>query len=251
MPRCLIALGGNLGASESMFEAAMHTLEQPAISLIRISRVFRTRPVGASAGNEFLNAAATIECGLEPNELLSALHEVELDFGRTRTQHWGPRTLDLDLLLFDQHVLDRPDIVVPHPAMWYRRFVLDPAADVAPEMMHPILMQTVSELQRALRTRPIRLRVFPGDGRSSQLLDLKRILHRLAVNAGDVEWVLSNDSSRDPVGFFAGVVIFGRSSEMPHRTQPENADSRLVTIHADTDDSAVDQLTQLSAAILG
>ena len=176
---------------------------------------------------------------------------MELDFGRTRTVHWGPRTLDLDLLLFEQLVMDRPELVVPHPAMWYRRFVLDPAAEIAAEMVHPILKQSVSELQRALATRPIRLRVFSGDRRSAELMDLNRILHRLQAKEGAVEWVLCKDASPDVDGYFASVAVYGYPSELPQRTQPANAGPGLILIYAGTDDSAVDQLTQLAAAILG
>ena len=251
MPRCLIALGGNLGASERLFEAALKTLERPAVRPIRMSRVIRTRPVGSQAGEEFLNAAATLECTLEPAELLSALHEVELKFGRLRMQHWGPRTLDLDLLLFGQRVIDLPDLVVPHPAIWYRRFVLDPAADVAADMMHPILKQTVGELQRALYEQPIRLIVAPGDRQTSELLDLRQIVLQLATAVGQAEWILSDDNSPHLEGCFAGVVVCSSSAGLPRRSQPANADSRLITIQAATGESAIEQLTQLSAAILG
>lgn len=251
MPRCLIGLGGNLGTSQTLFEAALRKLERSAIRLVRMSQVIRTRPVGANAGEEFLNAAATLDCRLKPDKFLSALHEVESDFGRTRSLYWGPRSLDLDLLLFDQQVHDRPDLVIPHPAMWYRRFVLDPAVEIADEMIHPILKQTVSELQRELQKRPIRLFVFPGDGHVAEILDLNQILHSVAAAVEDVEWILSDDPSRNLDGSFAGVMVYGPTAVSTRRLQPTNSDLRQLTIHAGTDDSAIDQLTQLSAAILG
>jgi 2-amino-4-hydroxy-6-hydroxymethyldihydropteridine diphosphokinase len=251
MARCLIALGGNLNASEALFEAALNELERPGITPVQLSKILTTRPVGASAGNEFLNAAATLDCTLPASKLLAAMHEVESHFGRTRTLHWGPRTLDLDLLLFDDQMIDQPDLVIPHPAMWYRRFVLDPAVQVATDMVHPILMQTISELHRKLQSRPIRLVVCPGEMQPSELPDLQQILNRLAVAIPEIEWVLSKDSSSDPESCFSRVVVYRRSPTVPQRTQPANADSRLINLFAATEESAIDQLTQLSSAILG
>jgi 2-amino-4-hydroxy-6-hydroxymethyldihydropteridine diphosphokinase len=163
MTRCLIALGGNIGVSEAVFEAAMSQLQRPGIDLIRVAKTLKTRPVGASAGEEFLNTAATLETSLDPQELLSALHEVENAFGRTRTIHWGPRTLDLDLCLFGDEIIDSNLLVIPHPAMWYRRFVIDPALDVAAEMQHPLLRQSIRELHRELHQCPLKIAISDSE----------------------------------------------------------------------------------------
>jgi len=251
MARCLIALGGNLNASEALFDAALSKLERSAIRVVQLSNVLRTQPVGSSAGDTFLNAAATLDCTLLPSELLAVMHEVEDHFGRTRTLHWGPRTLDLDLLLFDEQVIDQPDLVIPHPAMWYRRFVLDPAVQVAADMMHPILKQTISELHRKLQTRPIRLAVNLGELPASEILNLQQILNHLAAAIPEIEWTLTEDSSSDPDPCFSRVVIHGRSRHESDQTQPANAESRLINLFAASDDSAIDQLRQLSTAILG
>ena len=100
----------------------------------------RDRPIGGPAGQEpFLNAAALLETSLPPAELLARLQRIELHLGRTRETRWAARTLDLDLLLYDNLVLNTPYLTLPHPRMAFRRFVLEPAAEVAPEMAHPRL----------------------------------------------------------------------------------------------------------------
>lgn len=93
MTQCLIALGGNINASQAVFLEAMRRLERPEIVVKQLSRPFVTRPVGSAAGQEYVNAAAVLECSLESVTLLNTLHEVEDSFGRERTVHWGPRTL--------------------------------------------------------------------------------------------------------------------------------------------------------------
>ena len=92
MTQCLIALGGNINASQAVFLEAMRRLERPEIVVKQLSRPFVTRPVGSAAGQEYVNAAAVLECSLESVTLLNTLHEVEDSFGRERTVHWGPRT---------------------------------------------------------------------------------------------------------------------------------------------------------------
>src|SRR5262245_21273994 len=125
MPHCLIALGGNLGAVERSFEGALQRLaDAPRCALVAASRLHRTAAVGTDAGPEFLNAAAEVATELAPLELLDLLQSIERDFGRIRGTHWGPRTLDLDLLFYGSEIIDLPRLVVPHPAVWHRRFVL-------------------------------------------------------------------------------------------------------------------------------
>ncbi len=257
MVRCLIAIGGNLGASESLFEAALSRLRRPGIEPARLSRILSTRPVGAEAGDEFLNAAATLDCTVSPDALLSALHEVESQFGRTRTIHWGPRTIDLDLILFGDQIIDEARLVVPHPAMWYRRFVLDPAADVASDLVHPIQKRTIGELQGRLHQKPVRLSVrwvkrsFRGEA------GLKCLPETVTSMNDQIEWTMINDghlaqnAEIDGDHFFANVVIEGTSSKPQQRTQPSNAPFRRITLYGDTQGLIADQLVQLSAAILG
>ncbi len=157
--RSLIALGGNLGVTADTFGNACKALSEQGVQVMRLSSVVRTAAVGVHAGAEFLNAAAIVESSFEAPQLLEVLHAVEKQFGRERLIHWGPRTIDLDLLLFEQTVIEKPEIVVPHPAMWYRRFVLQPAAEIAGELNHPVLKQTVQELWARIQVRPLTFRI--------------------------------------------------------------------------------------------
>jgi 2-amino-4-hydroxy-6-hydroxymethyldihydropteridine diphosphokinase len=154
MPRCLIALGSNLGERQELLRRALGLLERHcAIQLLSTSRWRETSPIGGSPGQEpFLNAAAALETSLAPESLLHVLLEVERQLGRNRRIRWGPRSIDLDLLLYDAVVRRGPDLTLPHPRMAWRRFVLEPAADVAPDMVHPTSGWTVGQLWAHLQT---------------------------------------------------------------------------------------------------
>ncbi|MEX0701577.1 MAG: 2-amino-4-hydroxy-6-hydroxymethyldihydropteridine diphosphokinase [Planctomycetales bacterium] len=176
MVRCHIALGGNLGPVVEAFERALARLaEQPRIAVVRRSAIYRTRAVGDAAEGAFRNAAAELETDLPPLELLDALQAVEREFGRTRGTRWGDRPLDLDLIFYGDALLDEPRLTVPHPACWYRRFVLDPLCEIAPEAAHPEKGATVTELRDRLLERPL-VMCWAGSGsrdrqRMSQALE--------------------------------------------------------------------------------
>lgn len=155
MALAVIALGGNLGDVPQTFERARTAVSLFATDNVRMSRLYRTDPVGAQAGDVFWNAALCCETSLPPLHLLDELQAIETQNGRTRTLHWGPRTLDLDLIFYGEHVLSTERLTLPHPHAWYRRFVLDPVADLTPELRHPVLDVTVSELRRRLLPRPL------------------------------------------------------------------------------------------------
>jgi len=154
MPFCLVGLGSNLGNHREILDAAAVRLaEHPRIRLLARSRWRETTPVGGPAGQpNFLNGAVRLETSLLPGELLAFLQEVENRAGRRRTERWGPRTLDLDLLLYGELMLDTPELTIPHPRMAWRRFVLEPAADVAGDMTHPVIGWSVLQLLEHLKT---------------------------------------------------------------------------------------------------
>ena len=161
MAYCCIALGGNKENPEASFHAALELLQNAGHKTISLSSVYRTPAMGADAGKDFLNAAAVLETDQSPDQLLAELHRVEAELGRSRTQHWGPRIIDLDLLLYGDTCLDNDQIVVPHPCMWYRRFVMAPLAEIASEWVHPLLNATNAELLARLSQLPLRIQLPP------------------------------------------------------------------------------------------
>ncbi|TWT63789.1 2-amino-4-hydroxy-6-hydroxymethyldihydropteridine diphosphokinase [Rubinisphaera italica] len=151
-----IALGGNLGDTAQIIQTVLHQLDaNDSISVLKQSRLYETTAVGEKAGNRFLNATALIETSLQPIALLDVCQKLETDSGRTREIHWGPRTIDLDLIFCDQIILRSERLNLPHPACWYRRFVLDPLCDVAAEFVNPVFGKTFAELRQRLLSRPL------------------------------------------------------------------------------------------------
>lgn len=152
----LIALGGNVGNVPESIRTAVRRIERTeGCTSPRLSRLFRTAAVGADAGTPFVNAAMALETSLSPQRLLERLHGIEEILGRVRTVHWGPRVIDLDLVGVGKLIVSTPQLNLPHPHCWYRRFVLDPLIDVAPDWRHPVLGKTVAELRERLLPRPL------------------------------------------------------------------------------------------------
>lgn len=164
MPDCYIALGANLGSAAETFRRACELLGQtPQIAVGSVSSNHRTAAVGESAGTQFLNAAAEIEADLPAIELLEVLESIERQLGRTRKGDRSPRTLDLDLLFYGNQVIDAPRLRVPHPACWYRRFVLDPLVEIAADFVHPEKGLTVRQLRDRLLQRPFTFALAGAD----------------------------------------------------------------------------------------
>ncbi|MBX9788446.1 MAG: 2-amino-4-hydroxy-6-hydroxymethyldihydropteridine diphosphokinase [Pirellulales bacterium] len=147
-------MGANLGDRAATLDAAVDRLGQLACTQLRLrSRWFDTRAVGGPEGQPgFLNGAAVIETKLAPEQVVRSLLDIESQFGRHRSGRWQPRELDLDLLLYDELVISRPELTVPHPWMAVRRFVLEPAAEVAPNLLHPSTGWSVARLLENLNT---------------------------------------------------------------------------------------------------
>jgi 2-amino-4-hydroxy-6-hydroxymethyldihydropteridine diphosphokinase len=154
MSLCLIGLGSNEGDREANLLRALDELgQQCGVRVLRRSRFLETVPAGGPSGQgPYLNAAAVLESALAPEVLLGVLLRVEAALGRRRDERWGPRVIDLDLLLYDELVLSTPTLAVPHPRMAWRRFVLEPAADIAGSMIHPPTGWNIARLLEHLNT---------------------------------------------------------------------------------------------------
>ena len=145
MATAYIALGSNLGDRAAHLRAALERLG--ALGVVEaVSPFVDTAPVGYTEQPRFLNAAARLRTRLPPEALLRELLAVEAALGRVRAERWGPRIIDLDLLLYDDLVRDEPGLTVPHPRLHERRFVLEPLAAIAPAAVHPVLKTTIGEL---------------------------------------------------------------------------------------------------------
>lgn len=151
MAQAVVALGGNLGDVPQTFARALAQLaDHASVSNLRGSSLYASAPMGAVAGDTFFNAACVCETTLEPEPLLTLLQQIETDCGRVRHEHWGPRTLDLDLIFYDSQQLETPRLSVPHPHAWYRRFVVDPVAELLPDFPHPVMAVTLQQLREFL-----------------------------------------------------------------------------------------------------
>jgi len=146
-----VGLGANLGEPEAQLREALNRLDAAdEVEVTRVSTFYRNPPLGPENQPWYVNAVARVRTRLEPDELLRLLQQVETAMGRVRGERWGPRRLDLDLLLYNGEVIFTPDLVVPHPEMHRRAVVLAPLAEIAPGAWHPVLKKSAGDLLAAL-----------------------------------------------------------------------------------------------------
>ena len=136
MARAYLAIGSNLGDRRAYLQLAVDELAARSdVTVVAVSRVYETAPVGGPPQDPYLNAAVAIDTPLEPHALLHVCHRVEERAERVRVERWGPRTLDVDVLLYEERRIDDAELTLPHPRMWERGFVLAPLRDVAPDLV--------------------------------------------------------------------------------------------------------------------
>ena len=145
-----IALGSNLGDKEANLRRALELLDERGVEVVTVSSFICTEPYGVTDQPQFLNAVCQVRTSLEPLALLHTLLGIEQEMGRVRLRHWGERNIDLDLLLYEDVVMDTPELKLPHPDMQNRDFVLLPLAEIASEFIHPVLHKSIDELKENL-----------------------------------------------------------------------------------------------------
>jgi 2-amino-4-hydroxy-6-hydroxymethyldihydropteridine diphosphokinase len=151
MEHVFLGLGSNIGDRDANVGRAQTLIGGlSGVRVVRVSSPAESKAVGYEDQPDFINAVAEIETDLEPLELLDAVKRIEREMGRKETFRFGPRIIDIDILLFGDRVVDDPDLTIPHPRMHERSFVLGPLAEIAPEVVHPVLKRRVIELLAAL-----------------------------------------------------------------------------------------------------
>ena len=153
MSRAYVALGSNLGDREENLRTALKHLQENGVEVIKTSTFIETEPYGVTDQPGFVNAVCQVETELAPLELLRLLLKIEQEMGRVRLRRWGERNIDLDLLLYEDAVLESEELTLPHPDMQNRDFVLIPLAEIAGEVVHPVIGKSIRDLKNELLKR--------------------------------------------------------------------------------------------------
>lgn len=155
MTQVYLSLGSNQGTRRQNLDAAVRALKQRCGRVLQCSSYIETAPWGYHSTNNYLNAALCLQTTLNPRQLLRATQQIERDLGRTEKtthQNYTDRPIDIDILLYENQIVCEPDLQIPHPLLHQRLFVLVPLAEIAPNLMHPVLHHTIKELLETLRS---------------------------------------------------------------------------------------------------
>jgi 2-amino-4-hydroxy-6-hydroxymethyldihydropteridine diphosphokinase len=148
MPTVYLGIGSNLGDREDNCRKAIDLLMESGLKVVKKSSMHETEPWGVKGQPRFINMAVETETELRPREMLNVLKAIEKRMGRVEAERYGPRIIDLDILLYDSLVIDEPDLKIPHPLMHEREFVLKPLSEIAPDVVHPVLKKTIREIAK-------------------------------------------------------------------------------------------------------
>lgn len=141
-----VAFGSNLGERKENILSAIDFMEKKHMEFLRISSMYETEPYGVKEQPKFINCAALIKTTYAPMELMDMLLDIEKALGRVRTAKWGPRVIDIDIIFYDNKIINFVDLIIPHPDMQNREFVLKPLAEIAPDYIHPKFKKSVAGL---------------------------------------------------------------------------------------------------------
>jgi len=158
MKTIYLSLGSNLGDREGCLRGAIARLGAAGIRVLRVSSLYETEPIEVREQPWFLNLVVEAETDLFPKQLLARTQRIELELGRKRVRPKGPRTIDIDILLYGQSVIESNELMVPHPRLAERRFVLEPLVELAPELRHPVNRRSIRELLAATAGQVVNLR---------------------------------------------------------------------------------------------
>jgi 2-amino-4-hydroxy-6-hydroxymethyldihydropteridine diphosphokinase len=146
-----LGLGSNMGDTlENIHQAEYGLMQSPSIHIIKSSSYYHTRPWGKTDQADFVNSVLQIETSLSPRELLSLCLLIEKQMGRIREEKWGPRIIDIDILCYGSQIINEPDLIIPHPYLHERAFVLIPFKEISPEFVHPVLKKSMIQLTELL-----------------------------------------------------------------------------------------------------
>jgi len=223
-----VALGSNLGERRALLDAAIQRLRtRPGVEVTRVSTYHETDPVGGPAGQgKYLNAAAEVRTTLTAIDLLAALLAIETEMGRVRAERFGPRTIDLDILLFGTEMIDTDDLKVPHPRMHERAFVLGPLVEIAPLAVHPVLQSTAKDLLDRLHAPPL-----PSVGDGPGVRGARELAGQNAVVTGSTSGI-GRAIALALADAGANVLIHGRRSLDAAERMAEECRARHVEAHA-------------------
>ncbi|ACO83968.1 2-amino-4-hydroxy-6-hydroxymethyldihydropteridine diphosphokinase [Clostridium botulinum] len=151
MHTAYVAFGSNMGEKENYIKRALEKIEERGMKIIKVSSIYETEPYGVLDQDSFLNGVVKIETNLTPEDLIGELLNIEKQLDRVRERRWGPRTIDLDIIFYDDLIINEKDLVIPHKDMENREFVLKPLCDIDENFIHPVLKKSVRQLYDELK----------------------------------------------------------------------------------------------------